>query len=77
MSQGELLSLVSQTWRPGPLLPDGVSLKSSHLTVLPDKKVESPRRPFLSFSLGLFGWSWKYVVSGEKHVSRVDENVSL
>jgi len=38
-NQGELLSLVSQTWQPGPLLPEGLSLKSSHLTVLPDQKV--------------------------------------
>jgi len=38
--RGELLSLESQTWMPGPLLPDGLShLPSSHLTVLPDEKI--------------------------------------
>jgi len=38
--QGELLSLDSQTWMPGPSLPDEIShLPSSHLTVLPDEKI--------------------------------------
>jgi len=38
-NQGELLSLVSQTWQPGPLLPQNLSLSSSHLTILPGEKV--------------------------------------
>jgi len=38
-NQGELLSLASQTWQKGPLLPDNLSLRSSHLSALPDQKV--------------------------------------
>ena len=38
-TQGELLSLDSQTWQTGPLLPDNVTLSSSHLTILSEEKV--------------------------------------
>jgi len=37
--QGELLSLDSQTWQTRPLLPDNVTLSSSHLTILSEEKV--------------------------------------
>jgi len=37
-SAGELLSLSDQTWRPGPEVPENITLSSSHLKILPDQK---------------------------------------
>ena len=36
---GELLSLSDQTWRPGPEVPENITLSSSHLKILQDQKV--------------------------------------
>ena len=40
---GELLSLSDQTWRPGPVVPDNITLSSSHLKILPDQKVANSK----------------------------------
>ena len=40
---GELLSLSDQTWRPGPEVPENITLSSSHLKILPDQKVANSK----------------------------------